>query len=92
MTAATPLTLIDWLSAELDRKLSSLPDDQARYRHLILSGNVWREKYQTFACFGTQPFNAPHPVYGDMDAYDFALLLADIELRKTMLERARVPA
>lgn len=90
--SAVPLTLIDWLAAELDKKLSSLSDDQARYRHLILCGNAWREKYARFADFGTQPFNAPHPVYGDMDAFDFTLLLAAIELRKTMLERARVPA
>jgi hypothetical protein len=40
--------------------------------------------------FGTQPFNCPHPVYGDMDAFDFTVLLADIEARKARLER--VPA
>jgi hypothetical protein len=91
-TSAPPSTLIDWLTGELDNKLSSLPDDQARYRHLILCANAWRLKYARFADFGTQPFNEPHPVYGDMDAFDFALLLADLELRKAMLERARVLA
>jgi hypothetical protein len=88
MTA--PATLIEWLEAELDKKLASLPSDHARYRHLILCGNSWRLKYEAFASFGTQPFNTPHPIYGDMDAYDFALLLASIELRKVRLER--VPA
>jgi len=79
----------DWLAAELDKKLDSLPSDQARYRHLILVGNVWREKYDQFVAFGTQPFNCPHPVYGDMDAFDFSILLAAIELRKTQLERVQ---
>lgn len=91
MTAA-PLTLIDWLSGELDKKLSSLPDDQARYRELTLYSNAWRLKYDAFSAFGTQPFGGHHPVHGAMDAWDFSLLLADIELRKTMLERSAVPA
>jgi hypothetical protein len=83
-------TITDWLADELTKKLASLPTDQARYRHLILCSNAWRLKYQRFADFGTQPFNAPHPVYGDMDAFDFTLLLADIEKRKMLLERERV--
>lgn len=87
--SASP-TITAWLEAELDAKLASLPDDRARYRHLILCGNAWRQKYDTFAAFGTQPFNCPHPVYGEMDSFDFALLLAAIELRKCRLER--VPA
>jgi hypothetical protein len=89
---AAPLTIIDWLTAELDKKLASLPDDQARYRCLILQANAWRQKYEAFACFGTQPFNEPHPVYGDMCAFDFTLLLSDLELRKAMLERTVVQA
>ena len=83
-------TFTDWLRAELDKKLASLPSDQARYRHLILCGNVWREKYDAFAAFGRQPFDQPHPVYGDMDAFGCSSLLADIEARKAELER--VPA
>lgn len=89
---SAPATIADWLKSELDKKLASIPDDQAQYRYLILCGNAWRLKYEAFACFGTQPFNSSHPVYGDMDAFDFTLLLADIELRKAQMERARVPA
>ena len=89
MLAPAP-SFTDWLAAELTKKLDSLPSDQARYRHLILVGNVWREKYDAFAAFGRQPFDQRHPVYGDMDAFDFAILLADIERRKIQLER--VPA
>lgn len=85
-------SLIEWLSVQLDTKLATFSTDQERYRHLILLGNAWRLKYETFCCFGTPPFNVPHPVYGDMDAFDFTLLLADIEVRKCKLERASVPA
>jgi hypothetical protein len=69
MTAATPLTLIDWLSAELDNKLSSLPDDQARYRDLILYGNVWREKYETFAASAPSRSTRRIRSTATMDAY-----------------------
>lgn len=83
-------TFTDWLFAELTKKLDSLPSDQARYRHLILCHNAWRLKYATFLDFGTQPFDEPHPVYGDMDAFDFSILLADIDRRKHALEGMRV--
>ncbi len=85
-------TFTDWLSAELTKKLDSLPSDQARYKHLILCGNAWRLKYGRWQDFGTQPFDEPHPVYGDMDAFDFSLLLADIDRRKKALECMRVSA
>lgn len=85
-------TFTDWLSTELDKKLATLPTDQARYRHLILCGNAWKLKYRTWIDLGEQPFNEPHPVYGDMDAFDFSLLLADIDRRKSKLENMRVSA
>jgi hypothetical protein len=90
MTAQPSIT--DWLSDELDKKLASLPDDKARWRHLVLCWNAWQLKYRRFADFGTQPFNEPHPVYGDMIALDFANLLADIDHRKAKLERRRMHA
>jgi hypothetical protein len=83
-------TFTDWLSAELDKKLATLPSDQARYRHLILIGNVWRLKYARWQTVGEQPFNEPHPIYGDMNAFDFAILLVDIDRRKHALEGMRV--
>jgi hypothetical protein len=87
MSQASPPTLIDWLCAELDKKLESLPSDQARHRTLILQGNVWRDKYAAFAARGVQPFGEPHPTYGEMTAYDFALLLCAIDERKNRLVR-----
>jgi hypothetical protein len=81
-----------WLSGELDKKLATLPTDQARYRHLILCYNAWTLKYARFRDFGTQPFDQPHPVYGDMDAFDFSILLADMDRRKRVLENVRVSA
>ena len=85
-------TFTDWLAAELTKKLDSLPSDQARYRHLILCYNAWHLKYRRFLDFGTQPFDMPHPVYGDMDAFDFSILLADMDRRKRVLENSRVSA
>jgi hypothetical protein len=83
-----PNSFIEWLEAELDKKLASLPDDKARYRHLILCGNAWRQKYEAFTNFGTQPFEEPHPQFGDMTAFDFTILLTGIQVRKARLERA----
>ena len=85
-------TFTDWLSGELDKKLDGLSSDQARYRHLILCHNAWQLKYDRWSAFGTQPFDEPHPVYGDMDAFDFSILLADIDRRKKALECMRVSA
>jgi hypothetical protein len=90
--APDPARFTDWLALELDKKLASLPTEQARYRHLILCGNAWRLKYDMFVSFGQQPFNEPHPVYGDMDAFDFSLLLTMIDQRKARLENAKVTA
>jgi hypothetical protein len=89
---APSTTFTDWLSAQLDAKLATLGSDQARYRHLILCYNAWTLKYARFRDFGSQPFNEPHPQFGDMDSWDFALLLADIDRRKKVLENSRVSA
>lgn len=76
-----------WLAAELDRKLDSLPSDQVRYELLSRQYNVWREFRRVFAEHGRQPFGVAHPVFGEMDAMDFAIVLATIDGKKTQLER-----
>lgn len=83
-------TLTEFLAAELDRKLDSLPSDQARYEMLSRQYNVWTEFRRVFAEHGRQPFGVAHPVYGEMDAMDFAIVLATIDGKKNALER--VPA
>jgi hypothetical protein len=66
-----PQTLHDWFKAELDKKLASLPSDQARYSHLIRQENIWTQRYDEYGRFGRQPFGGPHPRYGRMGAADF---------------------
>lgn len=85
LARTTQPTLVQHLSAELDGWLAGLPSDQARYRELILQGNVWHRRYAEYQTEGRQPFGGPHPFYGEMDMFDFALLLADIEGRKLNL-------
>lgn len=87
-----PPTFTDWMAAELDKKLASLPTDQARYRHLILQGNVWTQRYDAYVRRGRQPFGRPHPHYGPMGAADFTNVLCLIAGRRASLEQHRVAA
>jgi hypothetical protein len=84
-----PATLHDWFKAELDKKLASLPSDQARYRELILQENRWTNRYDDYGRFGRQPFCKPHPQYSRMSAADFVIVLGLISDRRTTLEKAR---
>lgn len=90
MTA--PPSITAWLEQQLDRKLESLPDDRARVVVLAQQYGVWTMFYRSFAAHGTQPFGGPHPEYGEMNAFDFANVLAAIDLRKNQIERNMVPA
>lgn len=83
--AAVPTTITTWLSAELDKKLASLPTEQQRFRCLIEQGNAWCLRYGQYRENGSQPYGGPHPKYGAMNHFDFAILLADIEQRKAAL-------
>lgn len=87
-----PPTFTDWMAAELDKKLASLPTDQARYRHLILQHNVWAGYASAYADDGRQPFGRPHPHYGPMGAADFTNVLCLIAGRRRSLEQHRVAA
>lgn len=84
-----PADFHDWMAAELDRKLDSLPSDQARHRQLILQHNIWTGFYDAYAAFGRQPFDTPHPHYGPMSAVDFVLVLGLISARRDALEQQR---
>lgn len=92
MTGTLPPTFTDWMAAELDKSLASLPSDQARYRHLILQENVWTGFYDAYATLGRQPFGKPHPRYGDMMATDFVIILGMIAGKRAALEQHRVAA
>lgn len=81
----TARSFTDWLSDELDAKLASLDSDQARKNCLRDNFSKWRKKYARFVKLGEQPFNEPHPEFGDMTAFDFAILLADIVRRRDQL-------
>lgn len=87
--APQPLTITRWLESEIDKKLASLPEDE-RVRHLDRQMHVWENFFHSFIECGHQPFGGPHPQYGEMDAFDFRLLLCAITERKTKLEK--VPA
>lgn len=87
--APQPATITTWLESELDKKLASLPDGE-RVRHLDRQMHVWENFFHSFIECGHQPFGSPHPEYGEMDAFDFRLLLCAITERKTRLEK--VPA
>jgi hypothetical protein len=82
-------SITDWFKAELEKKLASLADDQARYRELILQSNVWQQHYRRFYSLHEQPFGGPHPEFGYMTAGDFLILLGMIDAAKMKLERAR---
>ena len=92
MTSTLPPTFTEWMAVELDKKLDSLPTDQARYRHLILQENVWTQFYEGYTRYGWQPFGKPHPHYGRMRPADFIIVLGLISDRRTALEKARLPA
>lgn len=90
MTAAPatqPARIANWLESELDKKLTSLPDDGSRYRLLIQQRCVWERFFHSFAECGHQPFGGPHPEYGEMDAFDFSLVMASIQVRIGRLEK-----
>lgn len=87
-----PPTFTDWMAAELDKKLASLPTDHARYRHLILQHNVWAGYASAYADDGRHPFDKPHPHYGPMRAADFVIVLGMIAGRRRSLEQHRVAA
>lgn len=91
MTAAratSPVTaIVAWLESELDKKLASLPNDGERVRQLDRQMHVWENFFHSFIECGHQPFGGPHPQYGEMDAFDFRLLLCAITERKARLER-----
>lgn len=85
-------TITDWLQLELDKKLASLPDDRARIVCLATQFGVWSLKMRRFYDLGEQPFNEPHPIYGDMGPADFIILLGMIDGARAKLERARLHA
>lgn len=86
-SGAGETTIVSWLESELDKKIASMPDDGSRVQLLKTQMHVWENFFHSFAECGHQPFGAPHPVYGEMDAFDFRLLLCAITERKTRLER-----
>lgn len=89
---SSPTNILEFLREQLARKLASLPDDRARITVLAQQYGVWTSFADKFRAFGTQPFGGPHPVYGEMDAFDFANVLAMINGERARIEAQAVPA
>lgn len=89
---STPATILDFLREQLEIKLAGLADDRARIVVLAQQYGVWAAYADKFRAFGTQPYGGPHPYYGEMDAFDFANVLAMINGERVKIERAMVPA
>jgi hypothetical protein len=85
-------TIIDFLKSELDKKLASLPTDRARINMLAKQYGVWTDNMRRFWHRHEQPFGGPHPIYGDMTAGDFLLVLGLIDGAKAKIERTRETA
>jgi hypothetical protein len=84
-------TLIDFLQAELDKKLANLPDDRTRIAMLAKQYGVWSQNMRRFWHNHEQPFGR-HPIYGDMTAGDFIILLGMIDGARAKIERQAVLA
>lgn len=87
-----PDTILDFLREQLEIKLASLPSDRARITVLAQQYGTWSAYADKFRAFGTQPFGGPHPYYGEMDAFDFANVLAMINAARVQIEQQAVPA
>lgn len=83
-----PATFSEYFDAELSKRIAREPTDRARIAVLAQQYGVWTSYYAMFAAFGRQPFNSPHPVYGNMTAFDFANVLATIRGKRAEIERA----
>lgn len=77
----------DWLKSQLEQSLAAKPDDRARVIHLAKEFGSWSERYRRFAVTGAQPFGEPHPVYGEMTAFDFLAVLGMIDGARAVIER-----
>lgn len=89
VTALPPRTatpLVDYLTAALDHKLSTIRDGSAKVRFLAAAYGNWSLNFHKWECRGMQPFGGPHPTLGEMDAFDFRLLLTEIDSRRRQLE------
>lgn len=83
-----PPTLTDYFKTQLDKKLASLPDNRARVVMLAQQYGVWTENMRRFWRYHEQPWRKPHPLYGDMTAGDFLIVLGLIDGAKAKIERA----
>jgi hypothetical protein len=88
----SPSNILEFLRGQLASKLDSLPNDRARIAVLAQQYGVWTSFSDKFRAFGTQPFGGPHPIYGEMDAFDFANVLAMINSERARIEVEAVSA
>lgn len=83
-----PACFTDWMKIQLEKSLAAQPSDQARIVHLAKEFGSWTQRYRNFAATGKQPFgDTPHPVYGDMTAFDFLAVLSMIDGARAVIER-----
>lgn len=89
--ATPPKTLIEWLGADLDRRLAAEPSDEARYTKLCRETNLAQQAYGRFVAASFLPGDMPREFnygpYGWITANDFVLYMGEIDARKTKLER-----
>lgn len=85
-------SICTWLAAELDKRLEREPTDRAREVFLAKTYGFWSAAFADWQCRGVQPFGGPHPIYGEMDAFDFRLTLTMIDAARSKLARKAVLA
>ena len=71
--------LTSYLQRELDKTVAACSSDRARQHLLAIEYGNWALRYREFCREHRQPFGAPHPVYGPMQATDFHVVLGAIQ-------------
>lgn len=73
------MSISAFLQRELDKAVAACPSDEKRLRLLAVEAGNWMQRRIRFCVFGEQPFGAPHPEYGPMQASDFIVVLGSIQ-------------
>lgn len=80
-------SLTDYLQRELDKAVGARSGNAERLRFLAIEQGKWALRYREFCHEHRQPFGAPHPVYGPMQATDFIVILGAIQSAQAVIKR-----
>lgn len=78
--------LTTFLQRELDKAVAARSCDAERIRFLAIEHGNWALRYREFCHDHKQPFGAPHPVYGPMQATDFIVVLGAIQSAQSVVK------